>query len=43
MPKPKSYPVPKTQDENIFTLVCEQSEKVDFDDDTDVLVEFYTP
>jgi len=43
VPKLKSEPVPETQDENVFVLVCEQFDEVVFDDSKDVFVEFYAP
>lgn len=42
-PQLKSQPVPATQDENVFTLVSTEFDPVVFDDDKDVLVEFYAP
>ena len=41
MPKLESQPIPETQDESIFTLVCDQFDEVVFDDSKDVFIEFY--
>ena len=42
-PTLKSAPVPASQDEPVYTLVGEEFDKVIFDDDKDVFVEFYAP
>jgi len=42
-PSLKSQPVPESQDESVFTLVGNQFDDVVFDDEKDVLVEFYAP
>jgi protein disulfide-isomerase A1 len=42
-PTLKSAPVPSSQDEPVHILVGEEFDKVVFDDDKDVLVEFYAP
>ena len=38
MPELKSQPVPETQDESVFTLVCKQFDEVIFDDSKDVFM-----
>ena len=43
MPKLKSQPIPETQDESVFTLVCDQFDEVVFDNSKDVFIEFYAP
>jgi protein disulfide-isomerase A1 len=42
-PTLKSQPVPESQDEAVYDLVGSEFEKVVFQDDKDVLVEFYAP
>lgn len=42
-PSLKSQPVPDAQDEPVFVLVEKQFDEVVFDDNKDVLVEFYAP
>jgi len=42
-PMLKSEPIPESQDESVVTLVGKSFESVVFDDDKDVLVEFYAP
>lgn len=42
-PTLKSAPIPTSQDEAVFTLVTDEFDKVVFDDNKDVFVEFYAP
>ena len=43
MPKLKGQPIPEPQDESVYTLVCDQFDKVVVDDSKDVFIEFYAP
>jgi protein disulfide-isomerase A1 len=42
-PTIKSAPVPASQDEPVYTLVSSEFDKVVYDDEKDVFVEFYAP
>lgn len=42
-PSLKSEPIPASQDEPVFVLVTDEFDKTVFDEDKDVLVEFYAP
>jgi len=42
-PTLKSAPIPTSQDEAVFTLVTDEFDKVVYDDNKDVFVEFYAP